>query len=107
MWKNLFVAKTSSHELCLPTLITLLTNLRHSTMRVSGIVTLLLAFLYLVRPGNNEYISRFSLAIITAVGFMLGAFCSALAGATYEPHATHEPHATDQPTQPTQPTIDR
>jgi len=50
-------------------------------MRVSGIVTLLLAFLYLVRPGNNEYISRFSLAIITAVGFMLGAFCSALAGA--------------------------
>ena len=50
-------------------------------MRVSGIVTLLLVFLYLVRPGNNEYISRFSLAIITAVGFMLGAFCSALAGA--------------------------
>ncbi len=76
-------------------------------MRVSGIVTLLLAFLYLVRPGNNEYISRFSLAIITAVDFMLGAFCSALAGATYKPHATHEPHATDQPTQPTQPTIDR
>ncbi len=69
-------------------------------MRVSGIVTLLLAFLYLVRPGNNEYIFRFSLAIITAVDFMLG-------GATYEPHAIHEPHATDQPTQRTQPTIDR
>lgn len=31
--------------------------------------------------GNNEHISRFSLAMLTALSFMLGAFCSALAGA--------------------------